>query len=55
MRIATHAHVGPAAIENLVPVWRPVRIVIVVLLMMIVAATAATTTATRPLPIVWSH
>jgi len=59
MRVAANAHVGPAAVKNLVPVWRPVRIVVVVLLMMIVAATAAATAATaaatRPLPIVWSH
>jgi hypothetical protein len=56
--IAAHAHIGTAAIENLISIGRAVRIVTVLLLMLIVAtATAASTTAaaTRPLPIVWSH
>jgi hypothetical protein len=56
--VAAHAHVGTAAVEDLVSIWRAVRIVIVLLLVLIVAAaTAASTTAaaTRPLPIVWSH
>jgi cell division protein FtsX len=56
MGIATHPHVRPAAVENLVSIGRTVRIVVMVLLVLIVAATAATiAAATRPLPIVWSH
>lgn len=60
MGIATHSHIRPAAIENLVSIRRTVRIVVVVLLVLIVAtaATCAAATiaaATRPLPIVWSH
>jgi len=56
--VAAHAHIGTAAIENLVSIGRTVRIVIVLLLVLIVAtatAAAATAAATRPLPIVWSH
>jgi hypothetical protein len=56
--VATHTHIGTAAIENLVSIRWAVRIVIVLLLVMIgVAATAATAIAatTRPLPIIWSH
>jgi hypothetical protein len=56
--VAAHAHIGTAAVEDLVSIGRAVRIVIVLLLVLIVAAatTASTTAAaTRPLPIVWSH
>ena len=53
MSVAAHPHVRPATVEYLVPVRRPVRIV---MLLVMVAATAATTaTATRQLTIVWSH
>jgi hypothetical protein len=55
--VAAHAHIGTAAVEDLVPVGRTVRIVTVMLLVMAVAAATAATiaTATRPLTIVWSH
>ncbi len=53
MRSATHAHVRAAAVENLVPVRRPVRIVTVLFVLVVVAA--ATIAAARALTIVWSH
>ena len=56
MRVAAHTDVRTAAVENLIPVWRPVRIVVVLLLVLIViAAAAAVTAAARTLTIVWSH
>lgn len=56
MRVAAHTDVRTAAVKNLIPVWRPVRIVIVLLLVLIViAAAAAVTAAARTLTIVWSH
>lgn len=52
MGIAAHTHVGTAAVEDLVPIWRTIGIV----MLLVMAATAATTAAaTRPLTIVWSH
>jgi len=60
MRIAAHAHIGPAAVEKLVAIGWTVGVVRVVLLVL-TAATAAAATATtvaaapRPLPIIWSH
>jgi hypothetical protein len=56
--VAAHAHIGTAAIENLVSIGRAVRVVIVLLLVLIVAtatAASAIAAATRPLPIIWSH
>ena len=54
--IATHPHIGTAAIENLVSIWRTIGIVMLLLLLVMpVAAAAATTAAARPLTIVWSH
>jgi hypothetical protein len=58
--VAADTHVRPAAIEDLVPIGRAVRIVVtaaVLLLVMLVttATAAAIAAATRPLPIVWSH
>ena len=53
--VAAHADIGPARVEDLVPVGRTVWIVML-LVMMAAAATAATiATAARPLTIVWSH
>jgi hypothetical protein len=59
VRIAAHAHIRSAAVEDLVAIGRTVGIVLVVLLVMLVTAATAAATATaaaaRPLPIVWSH
>jgi hypothetical protein len=56
MGIAAHAHIRTAAIENLISIWRPIRIVVVLLLVLIViAAAAAVTAAARTLTIVGSH
>jgi hypothetical protein len=64
MSVAANPYVRPAAIEDLVPIGRAVRVMatatataMMLLVMLVTAATtaAAIAAATRPLPIVWSH
>jgi hypothetical protein len=62
MSVAANPYIRPAAIEDLVPIGRAVRVMttataMLLLVMLVTAATtaAAIAAATRPLPIVWSH
>jgi hypothetical protein len=55
VRVAADPDIGTAAVEDLVPVGRPVRIVMLLVMMTAASAAATTATAARPLTIVWSH
>ena len=53
--VAAHTDVGAAAVEDLIPVRRPVRVVIMLWFMIVVAAAATIAAAARALTIVGSH